>query len=100
VQAEGVSVDAAAVLAELTVEERQRHRLSTAAGRAEYRHRKTTVEPTFGQIKGGAASPGFRGFLRRGQAKCRQEWGWVCAARDLLKYMRFRGRRNGRLAPA
>jgi transposase len=88
------------VLAELTVEERQRHQLSTAAGRAEYRHRKTTVEPTFGQIKGCPAWPGFRGFLRRGRAKCRQEWGWVCAAHNLRKYMRFSSRANGRLAAA
>jgi transposase len=90
----------AAVLAELTVEERQRHRLSTAAGREEYRHRKTTVEPAFGQIKGCPASPGFRGFLRRGRAKCRQEWGWVCAAHNLRKYMRFCCRANGRRAAA
>jgi transposase len=90
----------AAVLAALTVEERQRHRLSTAAGRAEYRYRKTTVEPTFGQIKGCPAAPGFRGFLRRGRVKCRQEWGWICAAHNLLKYMRFCSRVNGRLAAA
>jgi transposase len=84
-----------AVLAGLTVEERQRHRLSTAAGRADYRHRKTTVEPTFGQIKGCPASPGFRGFLRRGLEKCRQEWSWVCAAHNFRKYFHFRRRHSG-----
>jgi transposase len=81
-----------AVLAGLTVEQRQRHLLSTAAGRGEYRHRKTTVEPTFGQIKGCPAAPGFRGFLRRGLGKCQQEWSWVCAAHNFRKYFRFRQR--------
>jgi transposase len=84
-----------AVLAGLTVEERQRHLLSTAAGRGEYRHRKTTVEPTFGQIKGCPAAPGFRGFLRRGLRNCRQEWSWVCAAHNFTKYFRFRRRHPG-----
>ena len=79
-------------LAGLTVVQRQRHRLSTAAGRSEYRHRKTTVEPTFGQIKGCPAAPGFRGFLRRGLEKCQQEWSWVCAAHNFRKYFRCRHR--------
>jgi transposase len=83
------------VLAGLTVAERQRHVLSTAAGRAEYRYRKTTVEPVFGQIKGCPAAPGFRGFLRRGLAKCQQEWNWVCAAHNFSKYFRFCRRRAG-----
>lgn len=87
----------AAVLAQLSVEERQRHLLSTAAGRAEYRYRKTTVEPAFGQIKGCPAAPGFRGFLRRGLAKCEQEWSWVCAAHNFGKYFRFCRRHGGRL---
>lgn len=90
----------AAVLAELPVEERQRHLLSTAAGRGEYRHRKTTVEPTFGQIKGCPAAPGFRGFLRRGLGKCQQEWSWVCAAHNFGKYFRFRRRQSAALALA
>jgi transposase len=87
------------VLVGLTVAERQRHRLSTAAGRDEYRHRKTTVEPTFGQIKGCPAAPGFRGFLRRGLKKCQQEWSWVCAAHNFQKYFRFGRRPRGVAVP-
>ena len=84
----------AAVLAALPVEQRQRHLLSTAAGRQEYGHRKTTVEPAFGQIKGCPAAPGFRGFLRRGLEKCGQEWSWICAAHNFRKYLRFQPRRT------
>jgi transposase len=76
-------------LAARTVAQRQRHLLSTARGRAAYAQRKITVEPTFGQIKGSLAAPGFRGFLRRGLAKCRQEWGWICATHNFVKYFRF-----------
>jgi transposase len=76
-------------LAELTVAQRQRHLLSTASGRAAYAQRKITVEPTFGQIKGSPGAPGFRGFLRRGLEKCRQEWGWICATHNFKKYFRF-----------
>jgi transposase len=78
-----------AVLARLGVEERQRHTVSTAAGRAAYALRKVTVEPALGQIKGCPAAPGFRGFLRRGLAKCQQEWHWICAAHNFRKYFRF-----------
>lgn len=76
-------------LAALSVADRMRHQISTAAGRAEYAHRKKTVEPVFGQIKGCPGHPGFRQFLRRGREKCRQEWHWACAAHNLGKYMRF-----------
>jgi transposase len=76
-------------LAPLTAAQRQRHVLSTASGRAAYAQRKITVEPTFGQIKGSPAAPGFRGFLRRGLTKCRQEWGWMCATHNFKKYFRF-----------
>jgi transposase len=77
------------VLAGMTVEERQRHQLSTAGGRAAYALRKVTVEPVFGQIKGCPAAPGFRGFLRRGLSKCRQEWSFICATHNFRKYFRF-----------
>jgi transposase len=79
-----------AVLAQLPVAERLRHQLSTEAGRAAYAQRKITVEPTYGQIKGSPAAPGFRGFLRRGLVKCRQEWSWICATHNFKKYFRFR----------
>ena len=78
-----------AELALLPAADRQRHLVSTAAGRAAYAKRKGTVEPTFGQIKGCPGAEGFRGFLRRGLAKCRQEWAWVCAAHNFKKYFRF-----------
>jgi transposase len=78
-------------LANLSVADRMRQQTSTAAGRAEYANRKKTVEPTFGQIKGCPGHPGFRQFLRRGLEKCRQEWHWVCAAHNFLKYMRLVG---------
>ena len=84
----------AEALAALSVAERQRHRLSTTAGRAAYAHRKTTVEPALGQIKGCPAAPGFRGFLRRGWEKCRQEWSWICATHNFGKYFRFQRARQ------
>jgi transposase len=77
-------------LARLSAADRQRHLVSTAAGRATYAKRKVTIEPVIGQIKGCAGAPGFRGFLRRGLVKCRQEWAWVCAAHNFRKYFRFR----------
>lgn len=76
-------------LAALSVADRMRRQTSTAAGRAEYAHRKKTVEPVFGQIKGCPGHPGFRQFLRRGLEKCRQEWHWACAAHNFGKYLRF-----------
>jgi len=81
-------------LARLSVAERQRHQLSTARGRADYAQRKTTVEPTFGQIKGCPGAEGFRAFLRRGLQKVRQEWAWICATHNFKKYFRFRRRQR------
>jgi transposase len=78
----------AEALASLSAADRMRHQNSTAAGRVGYANRKKTVEPTFGQIKGCPGHPGFRQFLRRGLKQCREEWHWVCAAHNLLKYMR------------
>lgn len=77
-----------AELAKLGAVEKQRQRVSTAAGRADYARRKATVEPVIGQIKGCPGKPGFCGFLRRGLVKCEQEWGWVCAAHNFRKYIR------------
>lgn len=88
-----------AVLATLGIADRMRHQLSTAAGRAGYADRKKTVEPTFGQIKGCPGSPGFRQFLRRGLKKCKQEWEWVCATHNFLKYMRVARGWQGRVVP-
>jgi transposase len=47
-----------------------------------YGHRKTTVEPVFGQIKQGM---GFRRYLYRGIDKVASEWDMVCAAFNLKK---------------
>ena len=66
-----------------------RHRVSTAEGRAVYSRRKVIVEPVFGQLKGSAGNPGYLGFLRRGLIKCTQEWHWLCAKHNILKYIRF-----------
>jgi transposase len=74
---------------DLSCADRMRERLSTAEGQQAYGMRKKTVEPVFGQIKGSPGSPGFRQFLRRGIVKCRQEWHWICAASNFLKYIRF-----------
>jgi transposase len=90
----------AEVLAALPVADRMRHQTSTAAGRAGYAHRKKTVELTFGQIKGCPGHPGFRQFLRRGLEKCKQEWHWVCATHNFLKYMRMTLGVRGSAAPA
>jgi transposase len=87
------------VLETLSVADRMRHQTSTAAGRAGYANRKKTVEPTFGQIKGCPGHPGFRQFLRRGLEKCKQEWHWVCAAHNFLKYMRMTLSAQGRAVP-
>lgn len=88
----------AEVLVGMSVADRQRHAVSTAYGRAEYAHRKCTVEPVFGQIKGCPGTPGFRAFLRRGLEKCIEDWGMVCAAHNFRKYFRFK--RAERLAAA
>lgn len=74
---------------DLSCADRMRKRLSTEEGQRAYGMRKKTVEPVFGQIKGCPGSPGFRQFLRRGIVKCRQEWNWICAASNFLKYIRY-----------
>jgi transposase len=59
-----------------------RERLATQAGKDQYRLRKQTVEPVFGQAK---AARGFRQFLRRGLQAVSAEWSLVCTAGNLLK---------------
>jgi transposase len=48
-----------------------RRRVRSRRGRAEYRWRKVSVEPVFGQMKQGR---GLRQFLLRGKAKVGAEW--------------------------
>jgi transposase len=91
----GTPADPAAALtdaafAALSPKEQMRHRTSTAEGRDAYRRRKVIVEPVFGQAKGSAGNPGFLGFLRRGLTKCTEEWHWLCARHNIMKYIRFR----------
>ena len=74
----------------LSTKEKMRHVISTSEGRDAYRRRKGIVEPVFGQAKGSAGNPGFLGFLRRGLTKCTEEWHWLCARHNIMKYIRFR----------
>ena len=62
-----------------------RHQVRTAAGRAIYALRKSTVEPVFGQIK---EVRGFRRFSMRGLYAAQHEWLLVCATHNLLKLFR------------
>lgn len=75
--------------ASLSTKEQMRYAISTTEGRDAYRHRKGIVEPVFGQMKGSAGNPGFLGFLRRGLTKCTEEWHWLCARHNIMKYIRF-----------
>ena len=59
-----------------------KHRLQTAAGRAQYKLRQQTVEPVFGIIK---SVLGFRQFLLRGLEKVGLEWQLVCIAYNLKR---------------
>jgi len=57
-------------------------KLKTEEGRALYRKRACTVEPTFGIIK---QAMGFRQFLLRGLKKVSGEWNLVCLAYNLKR---------------
>ena len=57
-------------------------KLKTEAGRARYRKRAQSVEPTFGIIK---QVLGFRQFLLRGIHKVSGEWSLVCLAYNLKR---------------
>jgi transposase len=65
-----------------TPAEKMRHKLNTTKGRALYRLRKMTVEPSIGIIK---QALGFRQFLLRGAEKVRGEWGLVCLGYNLKR---------------
>ena len=58
------------------------HRLKTAAGKAIYGKRKSTVETVFGVIK---EVLGFRRFHLRGLQAVRGEWNLVCTAWNLKR---------------
>jgi transposase len=85
----------------LSVADRMRRRLRTKQGHAIYAHRKVTVEPVIGQIKG----RGFRRFSLRGLIGAKGEFQLVCAVHNLVKLWRRRvvciqGRRASELAYA
>jgi transposase len=59
-----------------------RRKVRSVRGRADYRWRKMSVEPTFGQIKQGR---GLRQFLLRGSRKVGAEWKLWCLTHNLRK---------------
>jgi transposase len=61
---------------------RMKHRLKTAAGKAVYAIRKSTVEPAFGVIK---AVMGFDRFSLRGCTAVSGEWDLVCIAWNIKR---------------
>lgn len=61
---------------------RMKHRLKTAAGKAIYAIRKSTVEPAFGVIK---AVMGFDRFSLRGCTAVSGEWDLVCIAWNIKR---------------
>jgi hypothetical protein len=69
--------------------------LKTKTGKAIYAHRKTTVEPVFGQIK--EANLDFRQFSYRGLQCAQNEFGVVCIAHNLVKIIRHRQREATKL---
>ena len=62
--------------------EMMKKKLRTEQGIKEYKKRKQTVEPVFGQIK---ECRGFRRFSFRGLKKVTAEWAIVCLSHNLLK---------------
>ena len=71
------------------VAERMREKLRTPEGHKTYAQRKAIVEPVFGQMKEWLR---FRRFSFRGLEKVQAEWDFVCAAHNLMKLFRARGR--------
>jgi transposase len=69
-----------------SLKERMAHRLSTREGKAAYKARKETVEPTFGVIK---SVMGFRQFHLRGHPKVDLEWSLVCLAYNFRRLFRL-----------
>jgi len=59
-----------------------REKIKAGGHESPYRLRKRPPEPAFGQTK---QARGFRQFLPRGVEKVKNERGFVCVARDVLK---------------
>ncbi|MCI0565292.1 MAG: transposase [Nitrososphaera sp.] len=79
----------------ISTADRMRRKLKTKTGKAIYAHRKTTVEPVFGQIK--EANLDFRQFSYRGLEDAQNEFGVICIAHNLLKIIRHRQRETTKL---
>lgn len=71
-------------------------KLQSPEGRARYRRRQASVEPTFGIIK---RVLGFRQFLLRGQAKVSGEWQLVALAYNCKRLCRLRRARSKSPSP-
>ena len=69
----------------MTARDRMERKLLTKRGRALYKLRGRTIEPTFGQIKDGR---GCDGFSRRGVKAADSEWSLMCTTHNLLKLWR------------
>jgi transposase len=62
-----------------------RTRMQSEAGRKIYARRAPAGEGVFAQIK---SSLGIRRFMRRGLAKVKADWLWICTAHNLMKMLR------------
>jgi transposase len=71
-------------------------KLKSPEGRARYRRRQASVEPTFGIIK---RVLGFRQFLLRGQAKVSGEWQLVALAYNCKRLCRLRRTQSPKRPP-
>jgi transposase len=80
--------------AAMTARERMERKLLTKRGRALYKLRGRTIEPTFGQIKDGR---GMDRFLRRGVKAADNEWSLMCTTHNLLKLWRSGKAKVGRI---
>lgn len=62
-----------------------RARMRTEAGSATYARRAPVAEGVFAHLK---SAMGIRRFMRRGTAKVRADWFWICTAYNLKKLIR------------
>jgi len=70
----------------MSLKDRMERKLRTLAGRAVYKLRGKTIEPTFGQIK---EARGFRRFLLRGLRKVTGEYSLIVTTANILKLWRY-----------
>lgn len=84
--------------ANISTADRMRRKLRTKNGRTVYGHRKTIVEPVFGQIK--EANLEFRQFSYRGLENAQAEWSLVCTVHNMQKIYRLRKAQNEQLRSA